>query len=359
MSNNDNPAPMTSSQSSEQTALASYFAKRYPDDQVSVTDFKPAAAGFSSQTRLFNLHLTRAGKTTSRALVVRWAPSENRQFENYDVAFQYQVMRTLAGTTVPVPEMVLLETDPTIFGSPFFVMAKVEGDVTSDHPPGYHGAGFLFESAPADRASVWQRTIEVMANLHRIDWRQEAWSFLDRPRDAADALTKRLALIRSLVDWASKTPIEPIERALKWLAANIPQSSRLGLAWGDARHGNIIFRDYRPVVALDWETLHVAPPESDLAYLILVDEVAFKAHGVPRLAGLPSAEDTIAYYEEISGHKVDAMAYYFVLEAAWLSVMLAITAKNVLAIGMPGFPLDYAQNNVGIARLEQLLQDVC
>ncbi|CAH2917744.1 MAG: hypothetical protein CPSOU_3118 [uncultured Paraburkholderia sp.] len=188
-------------------------------------------------------------------------------------------MKALAGTAVRVPDLLLFEEDPNVVGGPFFTMVKVEGDITSDYPPGYHGAGFLFDSSPADRAQVWWRSLEIMAKLHAVDWRQPAFDFIEKPADARDALQRRLNLFRRLADWSSSRPLKLVEKALVWLETNMPEVSRMSLCWGDACPSNIIFRDHEPVVALDWELLHLAVPEGDLAYFILVDEVAYHAHG--------------------------------------------------------------------------------
>lgn len=339
-------------------ALTAYFARRHPDSEAWLSDFRRAASGFSNETRFFTLHLRKDGRASSRALVARWAPLENRQFEAYDVAFQFHALEALAGTPVPVPEPVLLETDPSVLGGPFFVMASVEGDTTSDYPPGYHGAGFLFEAGERDRAAVWWRSLEVMGEVHRVDWEAPPFAFIDKPRDGADAIQRRIDHVRRLVDWGSATPIGPIERALAWLGSNKPSASPLTLCWGDPRPGNILFRDHRPVAALDWEGLHIGPPETDLAWFLLVDEVAYRAHGQARLAGLPGWDETISRYEAMMGRRVEKFEYYLVLGAALLSALMVITAKNIASKGIAGFPEDYATNNVAIARLKELLHRV-
>jgi aminoglycoside phosphotransferase (APT) family kinase protein len=221
-----------------------------------------------------------------------------------------------------------------------------------------HGGGFLFTASEANRREVWWRSLQVMADLHRVDWCSAAFDFLERPIDGRDALTKRIALMRRLVDWASPAPIPSVERSLAWLADERPNPAHLTLCWTDPRPGNIVFKDYRPVAALDWEGLCIGPPENDLAYFLLVDEVAYKAHGVPRLTGLPDAADTIARYEQLTGRRTENLDYCFVMQAAWLAIMLAISAKVVLARGIKGFPEDYASNNVATARLDGLLAAV-
>ena len=42
------------------------------------------------------------------------------------------------------------------------------------------------------------------------------------------------------------------------------------LNWGDARVGNILYRDFAPIAVLDWEMATVGPREVDLAWMIFL-----------------------------------------------------------------------------------------
>ncbi|MFT0170377.1 phosphotransferase family protein [Paraburkholderia mimosarum] len=340
---------------SERQALTAYFAAKNRDCEVSLSDFKRSASGYSNETRLFTLNLVKAGFETRHPLVARWAPLENRQFEHNDVAFQYHAMNALADTPVPVPRTVLLETDPAILGSRFFIMEQVAGDSTSDYPPGYHGAGFLHDASEKEREQVWWNALKVMADLHGVDWRTPKFRFLPTPEGGKAALQQRIDLMRALLKWSSDERIEPVERAIDHLQTHMPSPSLLTLCWSDARPGNILFRDFQPAAALDWEGLHICAPENDLAYFILVDEVAWRAHGQTRLSGLPTQEETISRYEATTGRKVEDFDYYMLMQGTWLAIMMVINAKIVKAKGIIGFPEDFATNNVSIARLKQLL----
>ncbi|KHK89053.1 phosphotransferase family protein [Novosphingobium malaysiense] len=341
----------------EEQRLAAYFAARWPDEKVSISDYKRSASGHSNETRLFTLTRTKDGAASSQNLVARWAPSgAQSHFQDYDIAFQYRILVALAKNGIPVPEVILYEPDTSIVGSDFFVMARIDGDVTSDYPPGYHGHGFLFEASVENRAKVWWRALEVMARVNLIDWHQPEFDFMDRPASGTEAVRKQLALYRKLADWASETPIEPIERALDWLEANVPAAPPLALCWSDGRPGNIIYQDYEPAAALDWETAYIGPPENDLAWFWLVDEVAYVVHQQKRLEGLPSLEETTQRFSELLGRPLQDLDYYFVMQGVWMAIMMAISAKTYIARGIEGFPEDYATNNFSVQRLEQLLE---
>ena len=78
------------------------------------------------------------------------------------------------------------------------------------------------------------------------------------------------------------------------------------------------------VAALDWELACIGDPESDLAWFAHTDwasSIGKSSGAIPRLAGLPSIEETIAYYEQLSGKSVENFRYYDVFAAYRLAVV--------------------------------------
>ena len=74
---------------------------------------------------------------------------------------EYRVMRALAATDVPVPPALLMCDDPSVIGTPFFVMGCVEGRVfRQPHLPGV---------SAAERAAMYTDMADVLARLHRVD----------------------------------------------------------------------------------------------------------------------------------------------------------------------------------------------
>jgi aminoglycoside phosphotransferase (APT) family kinase protein len=351
----DRPASAQAPTHSEQARLTEYFAARHPASEVWLTDYKPSATGFSNETRFFRLHVREDGHTTSRALVARWAPTgQNRQFDSYDIAFQFRAMQALARNGIPVPEPILLEEDPWVVGGVFFVMSQVAGHGISDYPPGAHGAGYWFEASEANRARLWWRSLEIMTRVNGLDWRKPEFAFLDIPADGVAAVRKRLAFMRQQASAASSTPIEIFEQALAWLATHIPENPRLALCWSDPRPGNIVWQDYDVAAACDWEGMCVGPPENDLAWFILVDEIAYSTHGQARLQGLPETSETIARFEQLLGRKAEDLDYYMAFQCTLLAILMTLSVKAAIAKGIQ-MPADYATNNYSTQRLRQLL----
>ena len=271
----------------------------------------PTASGFSNETLLFDASWKERGEAQQQSLVLRIQPTGFGIFPEYDMGLQYRAMDALGPTDVPVPTMHWLEEEDTdIFGSPFYVMEQVQGRVPSDSPP-YNMAGWMTELAPEEVAAVWWGGIECLAKIHRVDFRAVGLGFLDRPELGETGIDQQLEYYERYLAWAADgTPQPTAEAALQWLKQNKPTDEPMGIVWGDARIGNIIFDVTCPAAVLDWEMVCAGSPETDLAWTLFLDRFQSEGIGVPKLEGFPSREETVARYEELSGHEVKHLHYY-------------------------------------------------
>ncbi len=122
------------------------------------------------------------------------------------------------------------------------------------------------------------------------------------------------------------------ERALAWLEANQPADEPTVLCWGDARMGNIIFKDSLDEVAavLDWEMATLGNPVQDIAWYNYLDSTFAEGLGMPRLAGLPSYEDSVALWEAESGFSARDYGYYLIFAGMRYGLILS---RIMLATG--------------------------
>ncbi len=295
----------------------------------------PSSSGFSNETLLFDLSWDAGGRLREASLVVRIQPTGYQVFPEYDLGLQYRVMDLLKPTEVPVPEVLWLEEhDPSIFGAPFYVMSQVRGRVPTDNPP-YHVDGWMKEISPAEREAIWLGGFDAMARIHRLDLDASGLGFLRRPELGQDGLAQELAYYRRFLDWAAGGRSQPvIEAAYEWLLKHRPAEQRDGLVWGDARIGNIIFDGTRPAAVLDWEMATVGSPEKDVAWAIFLDRHHSEGLETPRLPGFPSYEDSIAFYEERSGLRVEHIDYYQVFAGFRFSVIMLRIAQQLVHYGV-------------------------
>jgi aminoglycoside phosphotransferase (APT) family kinase protein len=196
-----------------------------------------------------------------RRWVLRKKPPGKLLPSAHMVEREYRIMRTLADTDVPVPPARLLCEDASIMGTPFFVMEHVAGRVFTDPT--------LPDQTPDERKAIYTSMAEVLAKLHKVDWKAVGLSDYGRPENY---------VARQIARWskqyeASKTgEIPAMDRLIEWLPKNIPPRDETTIAHGDYRLGNLIFHPSEPrvVAVLDWELSTLGHPLSDLAYNCMI-----------------------------------------------------------------------------------------
>jgi aminoglycoside phosphotransferase (APT) family kinase protein len=336
--------------------LEAWLKTKLPQaDDLSITPLEKASSGFSNDTYLFDLRWREDGKEKTEKLVVRWPPESFPLFPDYDVIKQFRVMQCLDGSGVPVPKMYWTEQDEKVLGVPFYIMAALDGEVPPDTPPGPHGHGLFYEATPERRTKLWQRSIDVTAQIHTLDWKKLGLSFLGEPKGVKDALNQQIDYYERMLLWAENKPFPLLHNVFDWIKKNRFEPNRVCLCWGDARPGNIMYRDDEVVAVMDWEMANLGPPEVDLAWLLLLDEVQIADYKVPRLQGIPTADETIRYYERITGKKLENYFYYEVFASLRSAVIIFKVAKNIADAGIEGFPPDFGTNNASIRKLKELL----
>ncbi len=318
----------------------------------------PDATGFSNDTLLGDAHWREAGQPRSRGLVFRIKPAGPRVFPEYDLALQYRVMHILGVEgSVPVPRMLWFEEREDILGAPFYVMERVEGRIPTDNPP-YHVGGWLTEIAPAERAAIWWSGIETLACIHQLDWKALGFGFLDAPERGATPLEQQLAYYQVYLRWAARGRSQPtIEPALEWLEANRPaEREPVALCWGDARVGNMIFREGRCQAVLDWEMVTLGNPVEDLAWWLFLDRHHSEGVEAPRLPGFPGREETVARYEAWTGSRVRHLHYYEIFAAMRFAVIMVRLAQQMVGYGVLPENSDFETNNIVTRLLAKLLE---
>ena len=227
--------------------------------------------------------------------VLRRKPSGVLLASAHAIEREYRVMAALGalkGSAVPVPRMHALCEDPSVIGSPFYVMDYVEGRVFAD--PALPGL------STAERGAIYDAMNGVIAALHSVDLQATGLADYGRPQNY---------LARQIERWtrqyrASETErIDAMERLIDWLPAHRPEGEETALVHGDFRIDNLIFHPSEPRVlaVLDWELSTLGHPLVDLAYHGMAWRVTptefrgLKGHDLAAL-GIPSEDEYLATY---------------------------------------------------------------
>ncbi|UGT63617.1 phosphotransferase family protein [Nocardia asteroides] len=327
---------------------------------VTVTG-RPESGGMSSTTILFDAHWTVDGRAEGGSFVARMAPEAAAfpVFPQYDLAAQFRVISEVgAASPVPVPPLVWLEESDAPLGTPFFVMRRVDGVVPADNPP-YVFVGWLFDATPEQRAEVGMATVDVIADVHAIPHAEARFGL---PSGPGQPLRRHVRAQRAWYDWALaddgyRIPI--IERAFDWLDANWPADPGPAvLCWGDARPGNIIWEEWRPLAVLDWEMAAIVPREVDLGWIIFIhrffQDIAerFEQPGLPDFL---RRADVVARYESRTGHTVRDLDFYLVYAALRHAIVMARIKRRMIHFGEDTDTADRDDYVMHRASLEALL----
>jgi len=348
--------PVPHQRDPEQTRrlLEGWLARHLPGARVRSVQI-PQTSGFSNETLLLETDC----EGRHRSLVVRVAPTGYQIFPEPRFTEQYRLMRILhERTDIPVPPILWHEPSDEPLGAPFFVMARVDGRVPTDMPP-YHTDGWVTQVPPRERAAMWWSALEILARLHRLKADELGLDFLDQPQWGPVGIRQRLGYYEHYLSWAYPGPQEVALRALEWLKANRPaEPDPPVLLWGDARIGNVIYRDGVPQAVLDWENAVLGAPEEDLAWYLWMDRHHSEGVGAERLAGFPSHEETVARYAELLGRPLRDLEYYQVLSGFKFAVMMARIGQAMIDFGWIGPEDPFPYDNTATRLLDTVLKEV-
>lgn len=300
-------------------AILPWLRQRCPgaDDIILPTPRRPDAGG-SSDTFFLDPLIREDGKERRESWVLRIEATDYQVYQDPSVERQYRVMTLLAQhSDVPVPRAFWYEPDRLILGAPFFLMECVPGDLLALD---YHSSGLLTELAPAERETLWLSAVEAMARIHRVP--VEPFQDLARPHLGVTGLDQEIAFWDGYTHW-SEIRVHPVqERARRWLDDHMPESRSTGLAWGDARPCNMIFRDRACQAVIDWETVSLGGAETDLGWWLFWDWFITEGWRNPRLAGLGDRETTVKSWEHFVGRKVQHLEWHEVFATLRFSMII-------------------------------------
>jgi aminoglycoside phosphotransferase (APT) family kinase protein len=363
------PRPRTSTRDRDELhrRLVRWLATQVRDPEVSEL-VVPESNGMSSETLLFECTWgdpdgSSAGARVSQACAARLIPDPEAVpvFPVYDLERQFRVLRLVGERTrVPVPRTLWLELDPEAIGSPFFVMERVDGVVPPDIMP-YPFGSWLSEASRADQDRLQDASVRVLAELHGADVSEQDIAFLELDRPGDTALRRHLAEQRSYYEWVvadgARSPL--IERTFDWLEDHWPTSEGAPvISWGDARIGNMMFRDFEPVAVLDWEMAAVGPREIDIGWMVylhrFLDDIAIQA-GLPGMPDFMRLDDVAEAYARHAGHTPGDLDFFTMYAALRHAIVMSRVARRQVLFGEIAMPDDPDDMIMHRPTLEQML----
>jgi aminoglycoside phosphotransferase (APT) family kinase protein len=308
---------------SERKRLASFLGGRGISDAGRLT-VRPVGDGHSNLTFLVG-----AG---GRRVIVRRPPPPPLPPGAHDVLREATFIRALAGTAVPVPEVLATAAGGEVLDFPFYVMSYVPGPVATESTPGAL-------SSPADRRRIGEALVDTLAALHAIDWQAAGLASLGRPDGFNQRHLRRMG--RLIADPAGDPPPE-FAGIGTWLAAHAPPESGASIVHNDYRIGNVVLGPEPPAriaAVLDWELATIGDPLFDLGYFLACYPVAGQpltpvtAMGTAVLEdGYPTRDELTARYAAATGRGPASLDWYITL-AQWKLAVLYEYGRRRASVG--------------------------
>lgn len=256
--------------------------------------------------------------------VLRIPPAAAPAERDKGILREWRITEALDGTDVPHAHAVAVCTDPGVLGRTFFLMGHVDGWSPMQHQRAWPEP---FGGDAAARAGLAYQLIEGIALLSRVDWRARGLDDLGRPDGFHDRQVRRWT---SVFERIKGRDLEGMDVATAWLNAHRPLDFVPGVMHGDYQWANVMYHHGGPArlaAIVDWEMGTIGDPKLDLAWTLRdwpadthSDEAA-KASYVD-LRDMPSRDQLLAHYAEVSGRQVDDLDYYLVLAKWKLAIVL-------------------------------------
>jgi aminoglycoside phosphotransferase (APT) family kinase protein len=260
--------------------------------RAEISDVAPLAGGASG--------LTFRGVRGGRAVVVKVAPPGVEPIAHRDVLRQARILKALAASQVPVPEVLWEEAGDPPDTPPLFVMSHVEGDCVEP----------LFDGCPpgCEVAERYRNACRVMAALHGLS-----------PSDLGLGGEPVIDPVSEVQRWCQT--LETVDPALVpgWrdvrdaLLRCAPSAVGPAVVHGDFRLGNLMATGARINAVVDWEIWSIGDPRVDAGwFLINCDPDTYRR--VPASGGLaPPIAELAQIYQDQLGREVTDLAWFTAL----------------------------------------------
>jgi aminoglycoside phosphotransferase (APT) family kinase protein len=263
-------------------------------------------------------NLTYLLKYPGRELVLRRPPVGMKAASAHDMKREFLIQSRLQPVYPLVPSMIALCDDQSVIGSDFYVMDRVVGDIFRRDIP---------ESVTAaDVSEMADSLISGLVQLHAVD------------ASMLSELNKGHGYVQRQVEGWSKRYRNALtddvpngEKVMAWLDANQPADVDSCVIHGDWRIDNVVFdlEQARIVGVLDWELATVGDPLMDLGSALAYwvdrdDEPAFASlrRQPSHLPGMPTREEFVARYLQLSGRTCADFTFYEVFGLFRLAVII-------------------------------------
>jgi aminoglycoside phosphotransferase (APT) family kinase protein len=258
-------------------------------------------------------NLTYLVQVGQREMILRRPPHGTKAKTAHDMLREFKVLSALRPHFPYCPQPLAYCDDEAVMGSPFYVMERIKGIILRKEMPAELDLG------PAAMQQLTARLVEVMAELHAVDYAKAGLAEFGKP---AGYVGRQVAgWSRRYVD-ARTADVPDGETVMNWLAANQPpESGAPAIIHNDFKLDNLLLdpADHLCVVGvLDWEMATLGDPLMDLACTLAYWVQADDPPELLALATMPTyrpgsltRREACELYGRLSGRPMGAIAFYY------------------------------------------------
>ena len=253
---------------------------------------------------------------------LRIPPPEAPESRDAGILREWRIIEALGGTDVPHTRAIAVCEDPAVLGRTFYLMGYVDGW----SPMGVDDWPAPFDTDLEARQGLAFQLVEGIALLSKVDWQAKGLADLGRPDGFHERQVDRWT---AFLERIKGRELPGFDEASAWLRAHRPHDYVPGLMHGDYQFANVMFRDGAPAqlaAIVDWEMGTVGDPKLDLGWVMQSwpedTSIDLSDSGYVDMTGMPSRDQVLGHYSEVSGRQVDDIDYYCVLAKWKLAVVL-------------------------------------
>jgi aminoglycoside phosphotransferase (APT) family kinase protein len=295
---------------------------RWMDDEGLPGKGEPLEHGFISGGSQNEIYELRRGELHG---ALRIPPPTAPESRDDGILREWRIIEALDGTDVPHTAAIGSCTDTSVLGRAFYIMGFVDGW----SPMGLtdHEWPAPFDTDLDARKGLAYQLVEGIALLGNVDWRAKGLEDLGRPDGFHERQVDRWT---AFLERIKGRELPGFDEAAAWLRAHKPIDYVPGLMHGDYQFANVMYQHGAPAklaAIVDWEMGTVGDPKLDLGWVVQSwpDDTTSDAaanSGYVDMYGMPTRDEVLAHYANVSGRQVDDVDYYVILAKWKLAVVL-------------------------------------
>ncbi len=259
-------------------------------------------------------NLTYLLRYPGRDLILRRPPRGAKAKSAHDMRREFTIQAQLGRVFAYVADMVAFCDDPSVIGSDFYVMTRIDGTILRQELP----EGLTL--TPEQARGLCTDFLDVLVELHSVDPAAAGLEGLGR---GTGYVTRQVGGWSDRYRAARTDDVGDYERVMSWLTEHQPDDVATTVIHNDFRLDNVVLAVEeadapRIVGVLDWEMATLGDPMMDLsgalAYWVQTDDDEFYRairRQPSHLPGMLTRAEMVDYYTTRMGWSVTAEQWRF------------------------------------------------